>query len=133
MRAGRPPGIAFRVGRVDALVTGPARQVVTLADGTTETFDTVASNADIVHTYEKLLGQTPRGRSEAKRLKGARFSPSLFVVHFGLKAEHPQMRHHTICFGARYRELIGEIYGKDGLADDFSLYIPAPGASDKGS
>ncbi|WP_232631232.1 FAD-dependent oxidoreductase [Methylobacterium sp. Leaf118] len=33
LRAGRPPGIAVRVGRVDALETGPARQVVTLADG----------------------------------------------------------------------------------------------------
>jgi len=113
--------ITTRAGRVSG---------VELADGAVEAFDTVASNADIVHTYEKLLGGEPRGRSEAKRLKKARFSPSLFVVHFGLRAEHPQMRHHTICFGARYRELIGEIYGKNSLAKDFSLYVHAPCASD---
>jgi len=116
---------------VKSITTGAGRvSGVELGDGAVEAFDTVASNADIVHTYEKLLGAEPRGRSEAKRLKKARFSPSLFVVHFGLKAEHPQMRHHTICFGARYRELIGEIYGKNNLAKDFSLYVHAPCASD---
>lgn len=127
-------GGTLRLSTPVSQITTQAGRVtgVTLGDGTSEAFDTVASNADIVHTYEKLLGQTPRGRSEARRLKGARFSPSLFVVHFGLKAEHPQMRHHTICFGSRYRELIGEIYGRDGLADDFSLYVHAPCATDKG-
>jgi phytoene desaturase len=116
---------------VRRITTGAGRvSGVELGDGSIEAFDTVASNADIVHTYEKLLGAEPRGRNEAKRLKKARFSPSLFVVHFGLKAEHPQMRHHTICFGARYRELIGEIYGKNNLANDFSLYVHAPCASD---
>lgn len=33
LRAGLPPGAAVRVGRVEALETGPERQVVTLADG----------------------------------------------------------------------------------------------------
>ncbi|MDQ0463749.1 phytoene desaturase [Caulobacter ginsengisoli] len=95
-----------------------------------EAFDTVASNADIVHTYDKLLKGHRRGRSEGARLKRARFSPSLFVVHFGLKALHPDIRHHTICFGERYKGLIDEIYGKPSLARDFSLYLHAPCASD---
>ncbi|MFA7262978.1 MAG: phytoene desaturase [Caulobacter sp.] len=125
-------GGTLRLSTPAKAITTQAGRVtgVQLADGKVEAFDTVASNADIVHTYEKLLGAEPRGRAEAKRLKKARFSPSLFVVHFGLKAEHPQMRHHTICFGARYRELIGEIYGKNSLAKDFSLYVHAPCASD---
>ncbi len=126
-------GGTLRLSTPAKAITTQAGRVtgVELADGKVEAFDTVASNADIVHTYEKLLGHTRRGRSEARRLKRARFSPSLFVVHFGLKAEHPQMRHHTICFGSRYRELIGEIYGKNNLANDFSLYLHAPCATDK--
>jgi phytoene desaturase len=95
-----------------------------------ETFDAVASNADIVHTYGTLLAGDPRGRRVARGLKRRRFSPSLFVVYFGLNAEHPELAHHTILFGPRYRGLIDEIYGKDGLADDFSLYVHAPCASD---
>jgi phytoene desaturase len=121
------------------LVSDPVRRIATAAgrvtgiehaDGRIEAFDAVASNADIVHTYDTLLAGDPRGRAVAKRLKRRRYSPSLFVVHFGLKRAHPDMAHHTICFGPRYKGLIDEIYGRDGLADDFSLYVHAPSVTD---
>jgi phytoene desaturase len=101
-------------------------------DGGFEAFDTVASNADVMHTYRELLVDDPRGKKVGKTLEKKRWSPSLFVIYFGLKAEHPDIRHHTICFGPRYRELIGEIYNKDGLADDFSLYLHSPCSTDPG-
>lgn len=100
------------------------------ADGAFEAFDAVASNADIVHTYDHLLRGTVRGRSVGRSLKRRRFSPSLFVVHFGLRRAHPDLAHHTILFGPRYRGLIDEIYGSSGLADDFSLYVHSPSVSD---
>ena len=83
------------------------------SDGTFEAFDAVASNADIVHTYDQLLADDRRGRAVASSLKRRRFSPSLFVLHFGLKRTHPDLAHHTILFGPRYKGLIDEIYGKD--------------------
>jgi len=118
----------------------PVRQITTEAGRTTgvvtdagpEAFDAVASNADIVHTYDQLLKDDPRGRQAAAGLKRKRFSPSLFVVHFGLKTPQPQLSHHTICFGHRYKGLIDEIYGKDSLAKDFSLYLHSPCATDPG-
>ncbi|HYE46106.1 MAG TPA: phytoene desaturase family protein, partial [Caulobacter sp.] len=82
-------------------------------------------------TYDKLLND-PRGRQAAAALKRKRFSPSLFVVHFGLNTPQPQLRHHTICFGPRYRALIDEIYGRNALANDFSLYLHSPCATDPG-
>jgi phytoene desaturase len=93
-------------------------------------FDQVASNADVVHTYERLLSGVPRGASEARRLKSRRFSMSLFVIHFGLKRVQPQLRHHVVCFGARYRELIHDIFYGQELPDDFSLYLHTPCATD---
>ncbi|HZY19006.1 MAG TPA: phytoene desaturase [Ramlibacter sp.] len=93
-------------------------------------FDQVASNADVVHTYERLLGHVPRGVDEAKRLRSKRFSMSLFVVHFGLRRAQTQLAHHTVCFGPRYRELIDDIFHGDALADDFSLYLHAPCVTD---
>ena len=92
--------------------------------------DMVASNADVVHTYDRLLGHAPRGKTKAKSLKSKRFSMSLFVLHFGLKTPQPQLAHHTICFGARYRELIAEIFKGPALPEDFSLYLHAPCATD---
>jgi len=115
--------ITTRDGRVTGILN---------SDGEFEAFDTVASNADVMHTYRELLVDDPRGKKVSKALESKRWSPSLFVIYFGLKAEHPEIRHHTICFGPRYRELIGEIYNKDALADDFSLYLHSPCATDPG-
>jgi phytoene desaturase len=102
---------------------------VVLKGGERIACDRVASNADVVHTYEKLLGHEPRGAAQAKHLKSKRFSMSLLVVHFGLKHRHTQLQHHTVCFGARYREMIKEIFAGP-LADDFSLYLHAPCVTD---
>lgn len=103
---------------------------VRLADGRQFQADSVASNADVMHTYAKLLGAHPRGVQESTRLKSKRYSNSLFVIHFGLKRPQPQLQHHTVCFGPRYRALIQEIFKGDALAEDFSLYLHAPCVTD---
>jgi len=121
--------------RLDAPVAriemeGELAKGVTLESGEFIPAEMVASNADVVHTYGKMLGHTPRGVAKAKSLKSKRFSMSLFVLHFGLKTPQPQLAHHTICFGARYRELISEIFAGPKLPEDFSLYLHAPCATD---
>lgn len=105
---------------------------VRLADGRHFDADCVASNADVVHTYGTLLGSHPRGAQESARLKRKRFSNSLFVIHFGLKRAQPQLQHHTVCFGPRYRALIQDIFKGQTLAEDFSLYLHAPCVTDPG-
>lgn len=113
--------ITLKDGRADSVI---------LASGETHRIDAVASNADIVHTYDKLLGRTSRGADQARSLKGKRFSNSLFVAYFGLKRRHENVAHHSIIFGPRYRELISEIFSGPNLPDDFSLYLHRPTASD---
>ncbi len=108
-------------GRVTAVVT---------ADGRRHPADIVASNADVVHTYKDLLRAEPRAASTAKSLAKKRFSMSLFVIYFGLKRQHPDMKHHIVMFGPRYRELIGEIFSSASLPEDFSLYLHAPSVTD---
>lgn len=103
---------------------------VALKNGDSHAFDQVASNADVVHTYENLLRGTARGEAEARSLAKKRFSMSLFVVYFGLRTKHPELKHHMVLFGPRYRELINDIFHKNGLADDFSLYLHAPSVTD---
>ncbi len=93
-------------------------------------FDAVASNADVVFTYEKLLGGTARGRTAARALQRKRFSPSLFVIYFGVRGSYPELKHHSILFGPRYKALLKEIYAGPGLPDDFSLYLHAPSVTD---
>ena len=93
-------------------------------------FDAVASNADVVFTYEKLLGRSPRGSQVTRSLKRRSFSPSLFVTYFGIEGDYPDLAHHSILFGPRYRELLREIYKGPDIPDDFSLYLHAPTVTD---
>jgi len=92
--------------------------------------DVVVSNADVVHTYDTLLADEPLAASTARSLKRKRFSMSLFVIYFGLKREHPELRHQIVLFGRRYRALIREIFKGPALPDDFSLYLHAPSVTD---
>ncbi len=111
-------------------VEGGRASRITCRDGWSSAVDAVASNADVVHTYGHLLRDEARGRQEAKRLTGKRFSMSLFVIYFGLKRHRPELRHHTVLFGPRYRDLIDDIFRRETLADDFSLYLHSPCATD---
>lgn len=103
---------------------------VQLTDGRCFAAAAVASNADVVHTYDRLLAHHPAAAKRATSLKRKRMSNSLFVIYFGLNQPHRQLAHHTVCFGPRYRALINEIFNSDQLAEDFSLYLHAPCASD---
>lgn len=101
-----------------------------LADGASRRFDAVASNADVMHSYGRLLGHHPRGAAMAQRLARKSWSPSLFVTCFGLRGTYPEIPHHSILFGNRYRELLADIYQTGVLAADFSLYVHHPTATD---
>lgn len=104
---------------------------VEAADGWSLDADLVASNADVVHTYKQLLRDHDRGKKYGKSLAKKSHSMSLFVLYFGLKTTHPDMKHHIILLGQRYRALIAEIFGKGRkLPDDFSLYLHAPSVTD---
>ena len=93
------------------------------------TADAVATNGDIMHTYKDLL-KTRRGERAAAKLKKKKFSPSLFVVHFGVKGTWPGIPHHMILFGPRYKELLKDIYDHGVLSEDFSLYLHHPTVTD---
>ena len=92
--------------------------------------DAVASNADIVHSYRDLLTGNRRGTRMAASLERKRFSPSLFIVHFGIRGSWPGIPHHTILFGPRYKGLLDDIYTHGVLPRDFSLYLHHPTVTD---
>jgi phytoene desaturase len=103
---------------------------VTTASGWHGDFDAVASNGDIVHTYRDLLKRSARGRRAGRALERKKFSPSLFVVHFGIKGSWPGIPHHMILFGPRYKGLLDDIYKNGVLSQDFSLYLHHPTVTD---
>ena len=101
------------------------------ANGNKEQFDTVVSNADVVHTYDKLLGHEPVAAKKAGKLKRKRHSMSLFLIYFGTNNTYPNLIHHNVMFGRRYSELLKDIFDRGVVSDDFSLYLHAPSLTDK--
>jgi phytoene desaturase len=103
---------------------------VELKSGETIAADIVISNADSAWTYRHLLPEQARRRWTNRRIERANYSMGLFVWYFGTRRLYPEVPHHTILVGPRYRELLKDIFERKLLAEDFSLYLHRPTATD---
>ncbi|MES3099993.1 phytoene desaturase [Sphingomonas faeni] len=103
---------------------------VTCASGWSGQADAIAANSDIMHTYRDLLATSRSAKRKTGSLERKKYSPSLFVVHFGIKGTWPGIPHHMILFGPRYKGLLEDIYDHGVLSEDFSLYLHHPTVTD---
>ncbi|MEI7968246.1 MAG: phytoene desaturase [Betaproteobacteria bacterium] len=103
---------------------------VTLAGGEHIPADIVVSNADTAWTYRHLIEARHRRHWSDRKIERGRYSMSLFVWYFGTRRQYPDVPHHMILLGPRYRELLQDIFRRHVLADDFSLYLHRPTATD---
>lgn len=116
---------------IEEIVTANGRvEAVLTTDGTRAPVDAVVSNADVARTYLDLLKKEPRCEPQRKKMVSASWSMSLFLIYFGTKRKYPDMAHHNVIFGSRYKELLTDIFERGKLADDFSLYLHAPTVTD---
>lgn len=113
------------IGVADGRATG-----VEFADGEWLDADIVVSNADAAWTYRNMIPAAARRRWSDKKLDRMRYSMGLFVWYFGTRCQYEDVKHHTILMGPRYKELIEDIFKRKTLADDFSLYLHRPTATD---
>ncbi len=127
---GQGGSVQCNCGVAQITVSGGAASGVQLESGECIGADVVVSNADSAWTYRYLVPAEHRKRWTDKRIEKARYSMSLFVWYFGTKRQYPDVAHHTIALGPRYRELLTDIFDRKLLADDFSLYLHRPTATD---
>jgi phytoene desaturase len=103
---------------------------VRLRGGRTLEARLVVANGDAPFTYKHLIPRTARRKYTDARIDRLRYSMGLFVAYFGVRRTYPELAHHTILLGPRYRELLDEIFEQRRLAEDFSLYLHAPTRTD---
>ncbi|MEL7449768.1 MAG: phytoene desaturase [Pseudomonadota bacterium] len=116
---------------VESILTEGRRAVgVRLASGEEVRANVVVSNADSASTYRYLVPEHARKRWTNKRLAKSKYSMSLFVWYFGTDRQYPDVPHHMMLLGARYKGLLDDIFDRKILADDFSLYLHRPTATD---
>jgi len=111
-------------------VSGRARGVYVGA-GERLPADAVISNADVAFTYRRLVPSVARRVNTDRRLDRMRYSMSLFVIYFGTDRRYDDIAHHEILMGPRYEGLLRDIFHKKRLAEDFSLYLHRPTATDR--
>ncbi len=116
---------AIDVDRATRTTTG-----VTLVSGTTIAADAVVSNGDVAETYRRLVPTWARPRMTDAKLARYNYSMSLFVIYFGTDRKYENVAHHEIIMGPRYKALLEDIFERKLLADDFSLYLHRPTATD---
>lgn len=126
-------GGTLLLGEKVTRITHQGRRVtgVETASGKVLSAEMVASNGDLVHSYGLIEGSS-YAAGKVRGLRRKSFSPSLFVVHFGLNGTFPGIAHHSILFSDRYGPLLKDIYKHGSLVDDPSLYLHHPSATDAG-
>ena len=129
-------GGTFRLGEtveeIEAVAVDgrPRTTGVRLETGERIEADVVVSNADAAWTYQNLIDPRHRTTWTDDRLARSKHSMSLFVWYFGTDKAYDDVAHHTILLGERYKALLDDIFHKKVLADDFSLYLHRPTATD---
>ena len=103
---------------------------VELATGERIAASIVVSNADSAWTYRNLVPKQSRRRWTDRKLDRSHYSMGLFVWYFGVNRTYENIGHHTIIMGSRYRELLDDIFVRKHLAEDFSIYLHRPTATD---
>ncbi|MCB1743336.1 MAG: phytoene desaturase [Gammaproteobacteria bacterium] len=125
-------GVRIRTGcTVESLLIRDRRvHGVLLAGGERLLSDVVVSNVDPMHLYANMI--EPEAQPFSTRIKRnlSRLSMGLYVLYFGTTRQYPRVAHHTIWLGRRYRALLDDIFKRGTLAEDFSLYVHRPTATD---
>jgi len=103
---------------------------VTLATGETIAADIVVCNADAAWTYKHLIDAKYRKVWTNAKVEKGKYSMSLFVWYFGTNKRFDDVSHHMLLLGPRYEALLKDIFKNHHLADDFSLYLHRPTATD---
>tara|TARA_B110000114_G_scaffold179496_1_gene213999 strand:- start:513 stop:2012 length:1500 start_codon:yes stop_codon:yes gene_type:complete len=89
--------------------------------------DLVIFGGDPETCYRHLL---PQSKFRLPKIK-KKYSMGLYVLYFGTKKLYPDVAHHSIWMGARFKELLSEIFDAKHMSKDFSLYVHRPTATDK--
>jgi len=118
---------------VDEILVEQGRTVGVRCGSREHRAEVVVANADPTQVYKHLIARKHRTWHPDWRLNTVNQSMSLFVVYFGTDRPYEDIAHHTIVLNQRYKGLLDDIFRKKVLAEDFSLYLHHPSATDPSS
>ena len=116
----RSLGVEFVVdSEVQSIETDNGRVKGVWVNGVFEPADIVVSNADVHHTYERLLPHLER----PKKILGQEMSSSAVVFYWGIERIFPELGVHNVFFSKDYQTEFQAIFKDKTLSDDPTVYI----------
>ncbi|HRK30098.1 MAG TPA: phytoene desaturase family protein [Tepidisphaeraceae bacterium] len=109
---------------------------VTLPNGELLEAEVIAANAEPPWVYANLVDKKLRRGVAARRIdstvKPLKYSMGLFVLYFGTTKKYPDIKHHTIILGEKYKGLLTDMFDSKCLEwKDLSIYLHRPTATDE--
>jgi phytoene desaturase len=122
-------GIEIQCGRTATRIQVAGGHVsgVAFDDGTSLPADIMIANADAPQVHAVLADGALHRPARVDRMQ---YSFGLFVMCFGTDRAWPEVAHHTIVLGERWKALLDEIFDGATVPDDPSLYLHRPAATD---
>ena len=122
-------GIELQMGAdVDEIILHGKRATgVRLNSGETLDADLVVFGGDPETCYKHLL---PAKKTFSMPTIKKQYSMGLYVLYFGTRKLYPDVAHHSIWMGPRFKELLTEIFDHKTMSEDYSLYVHRPTATD---
>ncbi|MCO6418132.1 phytoene desaturase [Siccirubricoccus sp. KC 17139] len=118
-----------RDSAVERIAFAGRRAVGVELGGARHAADAVVVNADFAHAIPRLIPDALRQQWSDRRIAGARYSCSTFMLYLGVAGSFPELAHHTVLLAEDYRRNIRQIETGE-IPDVPSLYLHHPGASD---
>jgi len=122
-------GIKLQMGAdVDEIILDGKRATgVRMNSGETLNADIVVFGGDPEICYKHLL---PAKKTFSLPTIKKQYSMGLYVLYFGTRKLYPDVAHHSIWMGPRFKELLTEIFDHKTMSEDYSLYVHRPTATD---
>ena len=122
-------GIKLQMGAdVDEIILDGKRATgVRMNSGETLNADIVVFGGDPETCYKHLL---PAKKTFSLPTIKKQYSMGLYVLYFGTRKLYPDVAHHSIWMGPRFKELLTEIFDHKTMSEDYSLYVHRPTATD---
>jgi phytoene desaturase len=125
-------GVEFKVNvEVDEIIVdnNGVAMGLKLNNGQEVKSDMVISNADVVHTHQKLVPDKWHWRND-KYWNNRKHSPAAFVVYAGVNGDIANVEHHNFIFKDNASQQFQEIYHEKVWSQDPFIYFTVPSVTD---
>jgi phytoene desaturase len=113
-------GVEFVVdSEVQSIETKNGRVKGVRVNGVFESADIVVSNADVHHTYERLLPDVKR----PQKILGQEMSSSAVVFYWGIERQFLELGVHNVFFSKNYQAEFQAIFDEKTLYNDPTVYV----------